>query len=406
MLRTRLSSLGYLVAVSLLIAGLFIDSVVIKSIFSLTAIFCTSLRGNRFLTLTQILFYLYTIVPYVFYLLGAVYFDISENAIYNGTIYSLNLLLCVNIAIALVSKLISTSLSELYFRNSRREMSNVNTRKYYFICSFSVLVCIISLFQVFNFGSFENLRYNKDILIFAENQYFQLILLPFALVFLCKHGETKKINHLVFFVLIISPLLLSGSRKELFLILCSYYLLNREIFLGSKKIYFISFIAFMLLLPLVREGAGVYDAFTSFHEFIFPQYSFYFLLENPSYFEMFENSDLLRGLWSIVPGFLRLSDYYTIGNSFSSFGFVNIGLASNPSLEAMINFSEAGWFIYPLLILLYLCFCGFLIRNKIYFCSPFIFYILLIGRSDFWLMIFFSLYSSFIMFFLLKRFKV
>ncbi|MBL0659355.1 MULTISPECIES: hypothetical protein [Aeromonas] len=284
-------------------------------------------------------------------------------------------------------------------------MSNVSQSTLYTLRIISLCIAVITLGQFFLYGSFNNLRLNKEILSFAENQYYQIVFIPIALLLLSKVLTNKSRVDIIFLVFSISPFLLSGSRKELFILFCSLFFVYRKSIGGKSLICMSLFIAFMLILPLFREGAGVYDVFVSFHEFILPQYGFFLYYESATSLH-FGGSDLISGVWSLLPGVLRLSEFITIGNALSQYGLANnIGLASNPALEAHINFGDVGYLIFPFIIFSYFLLCRLIVTKKIIFLSPFLFYLIVLGRSDVWLTVFFALYTSVFMFLAIKRFK-
>ncbi|MEB1052780.1 hypothetical protein [Citrobacter portucalensis] len=377
----------------------FLSDIMLCEFYILLSLTIFYFSGNRFLFLSLSLFSAYTLFPLEFSRLGGLYFDMAYDSVLTSSFFAVKMLV-IFLSFMHISQ-VKTNSVDVFFNALLRSLKKVNGIKLLLI-HFIALICgSISLIQFVANGQLYDLRDNKDILFFAQNQYYQIIFIPIALILLVKALKNK--FEIIYLVMLLLPFLLSASRKEIFVLACAFYLTYPKIIAGKRKIWLVFFALTMFLSPMFREGVGVYDRFVSFHEFILPQYGLIISQSIGIDGSYFPNSNFLSGFWALIPSFLRLSDYITIGNQLSQLNIGNIGLASTPALDAYINFGILGIYIYPIFIFLYYKVCMFIISRRLVQLSPFLFYFIVFGRSELWLTIFFSLYTSLFFLILLAK---
>lgn len=231
-------------------------------------------------------------------------------------------------------------------------------------------------------------------LISTSNHNAQLVAIAITILFLfyfMNNFKTMKVTVAVaMFSLMIYwvPFVLVGSRKELLIIILvmSIYFISRYR-LGKVPLILILFaVGLLFLLPAILNGSLEY----SFHEFILPQYLLFSLWEH--------NIDLgynyLSGVWFLLPSFFRVSDTVDLGTSFANLKLTNVGVGAHPVAEAFLNANNANLTIifFTLVTTLLLLFIILLSKIDATYALIGLAYLLIWGRSDFWITLFFVIY--------------
>lgn len=362
----------------------------------------TNLIFKKYYYIILLFFTLYNTTAYLAANFNYIYFNISFDIIKNQT------------RLVFIGLLMMTIFFEILFNHKYkyRLKTNINRFKYQiknisFIRLFIILVVFlilgtinwINIFQIGLLNIFNGYRNQySDKVIFAYNLYYQIIIIPFSLTILIKIIEEKKYKikfmFFLFFTYVWLPMLILGSRQKLFIVFLGFFIVyyNKKII----KYIFISIGTLFLILPFLRSNQTNFYSkiLLSLHEFILPQYTLFlikdygreFFSRIPSYIE---------GVWFMFPGFLRPIDISAFGKTLKSYELTgNVGLGSNLFSEGYYNFGIIGYWILSIIVPILFKIIFFI---SDYFPSILVIglpYLLLLGRGDFWITIFYIVYTN------------
>ena len=192
------------------------------------------------------------------------------------------------------------------------------------------------------------------------------------------------------------PFVLVGARKELlvvFIAVSGVYLVFNAIPLGRRlcwAILALFVLLFMVLLPAARDGYFAASA----HEWILPQYFLFSVMESEIKMEKY---NYLTGFWLMIPGFLRPTPVRDLGQAFASLHLVNVGVGAHPVAEAYINNPEYAVMLFAVSTTFLLLAVRFLSKLSPAFGVLGMAYLLLWGRSDLWVTLFYMVYGGMVL---------
>ncbi|HGA0701183.1 MULTISPECIES: hypothetical protein [Bacillus] len=371
---------------------------------------------KRLVSILFVFIMLYSVSAFIAMRLGYIYFYMDPEIIVEVTGKSLASIILAYIFI---------TISSFFFSFPSVESIKKRIRDYVLgIEKISINICILILciiagyfwskiiFQIGINALLSNPRIYATVLFEHINFYHQIILIPISIILAIrmdydKDSFMRNLTVKLSLALAWSPLVLVGARKELFIFVMGYF-----IFGGMKKLLkymgLILIAILMLFLPLIREGwSGFNNIIMSFHEFIMPQYAsfIYQQLDDVSKNSILDVSGYMVGINAMIPGFLRIHEYIPLGESTFTLGITNVGIATHFIGEAVLNFPNGGYLLFSIMYTSML-----LIIVKVNKISPMIFvlfysYLIVIGRSDFWLTMFFCCYSFIFIYLLTFRKK-
>ena len=330
----------------------------------------------------------------------------SESTIYRGTVLSLK---------AVIAAYLISSLAFFGFDWQRWVFSIANAlgnrikkaNMYGIFASIAFLagVSVIDYYRISQVGLVNILesprRTYVNFLLSTGNHNIQLVAISvstFGFLILLLHKGHLLIKAFLAMALFAYwlPFVLIGSRKELLIVFIAtvgVYLFFNTISLGRRLclgILALFVLLSMALLPAVRDG---YIAALA-HEWILPQYFLFSVMEKDI---KLEGYNYLTGFWLMVPGFLRPIPVRDLGQTFASLHLTNVGVGAHPVAEAYINNSEFAVLLFAISTTFLLLAVRFLSKLSPAFGMLGIAYLLLWGRSDLWVTLFYLIYGGIVL---------
>ncbi|MCP3761377.1 hypothetical protein NLX67_03100 [Domibacillus sp. A3M-37] len=360
--------------------------------------------AGKYFSIITVFITLYSVSAYIASNWGFIYFDIPKFIIDDVTLKSL--------AAIIFSHFILFIISPMFKNKSLKDSEQLFIKR---IKTLSINKINLMLFLMFLIGSYfwyrlifkvglpnliGNPRFFASVLLEQAGFYHQIIMIPISIIltaYLINNKLNFKRKFLFISILLLAwiPLLLVGARKEIYV-----YLLAILFFGGIKKSnkiimgFFTAIV--MLIIPLVREGwSGFENVILSFQEFILPQYSHFIfeLLGEQQKSALLNLSGYEVGAWSLFPGFLRVEEFIPLGLSVFNLGLTNVGIAAHPIGEAFLNFGTNGYIIFVFIFVFLNIFTIRLAKNNIMAFVICFLYLILLGRTDLWVTVFFCLYT-------------
>jgi len=347
------------------------------------------------------------------------YFNVEPEIIFNGTRLSLaGILISYIIASLFTVKINFVSYFEKHVKILATKIEQVGLIRCIFICLFLIIIGIVDWHTIFNIGLRKILYMPRQTFrpyILSINHRYALIALPgtiFLLGILLLSWQDIlwiKILSIISLVVYWGPFIIVGSRRELIYIITIGLLML--IFSQSIKKYRIFLISLGLILLLgfiiIPFAIRGYINIDPFLEFALPQYNLFLLMSKPWLcIDVKSTYDLAKGFWLLFPSALRPLNLTGPGTILQSKASLPFGLAFHPMAESFLNYPELAFLVFAILTTIVLLIILWFDSVNFVFGLIGFPYLLQWGRSDFWVSIFFILYTGIILSILLIPIKL
>lgn len=333
------------------------------------------------------------------------FYPYSIDSIALGTILSLKAIL---ITYMIMVSIFNVNWIQWIDANSRRFVGSVgliSESRMLLLTAMLLILAVISWYQVADIG-FANVfgdprRAWAGRVLSTSDHIFQLIAIVLSIVIAVRSmSNLRKIRVWLLYVATLFaywlPYVLIGARKELFIVTIA-------ILMAYWSSYWLRYVvtilvAFFFVMPWLINKHFV----GSFHEFILPQCFLFSLIEFPALLTNY-NYNYFIGSWLMLPKFLRLIEVRDMGSSFAELNLTNVGIGAHPMAEAYLNSVEWSSILFVLATVILIMGVYMLSRWDSGFAMLGIPYILIWGRSDLWVTLFFIFYGGILLFLLRSR---
>lgn len=384
----------------LLVSSDILFSVIFSLIFNFSYNLKTNNSWKKWFNLFFLIFLLYSSSSYIFsLLLDYTFFSISPDVIYNETIFSV-------VTIVITSSICSRFYVRTYTIGYICNEKKANLLSIIMVSLFIAIVYYILIFR-FGIGSFGNKTLGSKLPL-VNGYLFTLVVYPFSIITINQYFDKNKLLCGLIISVLWLPIVFIGARKELLLII--YFIF---IFYWHKikfKLLLVFPTSYFVIIPFFRSGESITNIFINFNEFILPQYFQFLSMEQSDIYNkiILEKSGFFIGAQSLLPGKLRISQYLPLGRTFVEYQSFpeDFAIGSNLFGEGYINFGYIGAYVYTSLVIIFFVLVMLFLYNnfRLHFmaCAPLL---LLIGRSDFWIIVFYLLYVSLMISLYTKKIK-
>lgn len=284
--------------------------------------------------------------------------------------------------------------SFMYGAHKVAEMLNFVSPRIELVGRFILAICSIeewySLFKVglLNVLSSERRAFASESWL-SSNHLVQILVIPLCLLLV--HEATVKGRHSALFLLTVlwAPFVVLGGRKELLITLMMCFLLFGAKFSLGAKIMSGLAAAVAFSFPAVRGK----DLLLSLNEFMLPQFiQFSYqmgLLSGGA------PSDFWRRSLLLVPSWSRPIEIPTFAQSFAATGLTNVGVGGNPFAELQVSFPHAPLSVtFPIELIILMAILKICSKNYPGIALVTGSLLLIHGRNEFWVVIFFGIYMG------------
>src|SRR5258706_3411692 len=204
-----------------------------------------------------------------------------------------------------------------------------------------------------------------------------------------------------------SPVLLVGSRHFLVVTLIAFFLAiasSDESIISTKNRRIFVFAVFPVSLLVMLSIAAIWrrNAISSLNEFILPQYMLFSLMgKNISI-----PYDSFRGFWLMFPNFVRPVKVVDLGTLFKNLGMTSVGVGANPVAAAYLDSPGHTILFFSVTSIRLLLIVYYLGKFRL---APAILsggLIFIFGRSDFWVVLWFFVYSAIVIKLFITRIRI